>query len=348
MYKRVVIGLVALALLVGAGVAGVAAWRFLDRTPFEDAVASMPADTLRATFTDWSEVRARADGGSLDAGSSSRSVDQFLDRAFEIDLVSTSAVSGSTYALERRFGFSPLGATWEMYGQSREGAVDALRMDESVDLGGVEQSLRQLGYTEPSSGEGSGGVWAGSADLVAQIDPTLSSVMQNIVVMEDERLVLMSDSPSYASLAADAVDDAGSSLASEPGVSSLSRLASSPVSAVLYGSDFACEALSMSSADEEDQRVADEMVAAAGGVAPLSGMVMAHQPDRSLVVVMQFEDSDQAAGDLAARVELATGDAIGQGGSFADRFQVSSAETDGDNVVLTLEPVGSAEERAES
>lgn len=345
MHKRVVIGLSVLALVVVA-VGGVAAWRFLQETPFEQAVEAMPAETLRATYTDWAEVRAQADGSSLDAGSSSREVSQFLNRGFEGDLVSTSAISDSTYALERKFGFSPLGASWEMYGQSREGAVDVLRMDESTDVGGIEQTLRQLGYTEPASG--AGGVWAASADLVAQIDPTLSSVVQNIVVLEDERLVLMSDSPSYASLSADVAQGSGSSLMSTTGAASLASAASAPVSAVLFGSDFACEALSMSSADEEDQRVADELVSAAGGVAPLSGMVMAHQPDRSLVVAMQFEDSDQASAELAARVELASGDAVGQGGSFADRFEITSAEADGDNVVLTLEPVGSAEDRAES
>jgi hypothetical protein len=172
--------------------------------------------------------------------------------------------------------------------------------------------------------------------------------MQNIVVLEDERLVLMSDDAAYASQAADVVEGSEPSLTEDQGTASLASVAESPVSAVLFGSDFACEALSMSSADEEDRRVADDLIAGAGGVTPVSGMVMAHEPDRSLVVAMQFEDSDQAADNLAARAELASGDAVGQGGSFADRFEISSAEADGDNVVLTFQPVGSAEDRAES
>jgi hypothetical protein len=65
---------------------------------------------------------------------------------------------------------------------------------------------------------------------------------------------------------------------------------------------------------------------------------MAQQADRSMVVGMHFETSAQASSNLRSRVDLASGDAPGQGGSFADRFTVTSAEVDGRNVVLELEP----------
>lgn len=345
MRRRVVIGVSAVVLLALAGIGGVAAWRFLDKAPFEQAVAWMPPQTLRATYTDWSQVRSLT--GSVDTGSSSREVDELLDRAYEADLISTSAVTGSIHAMEEKYGFSPLGASWEMYGQSREGAVDVLKMREA-DLAAVEDNLRRLGYEEPSGGAGSGGVWAGSVDLVAQVDSSLSPVLQNVVVLPDHDVVLMSDNAAYASMAADVVEGGGSSLWSEPGVPELAGVPSEPVSAVFFASDFACEALSMASADEEDQRVADELVTEAGEIAPLTGLVMAHERDRSLVVGMQFESSDQAEENLRSRVRLASGDAVGQGGSFADRFRIASAEVDDETAVLSLEPVGSAEQKAES
>lgn len=141
-----------------------------------------------------------------------------------------------------------------MYGQSREGVVVAMALPESVDLGEVERNLDTLGYDAPAGGAGSGGVWAGSADLVAQIDPALTPVLQSVVVLPEERMVLMSDSAAYASSSAEVVrGESGSLGEGAEGVQDLADLAVEPVSAVLFASDFACEALSMSSADEEDQ-----------------------------------------------------------------------------------------------
>lgn len=341
MRKRVVVGLVALALVVVVAAGGLFAWRWLSDSAYEQAVATMPASTLRATYTDWAQIRTLQDGTSLGSGSTSREVDGFLDRAYRADLISTSAVYGATYAMGRRYGFSPLDATWEMYGQSREGAVAVMKLPESVDLSGIERDLRALGYDVPADGAGSGQVWAGSVDLVAQIDGSLSPVLQNVVVLEEERVVLMSDNTAYASKSADVVRGSADSLAdASDGVSDLAGIADEPVSAVMWASDFACEALSMTSADEEDQAVADQLLAEAGDVSPLSGLVMAHQPDRSLVVGMHFESAGQAEENLRPRANLAAGEAVGQGGVFSERFDITTAKSTGSNVVLDLEPAG--------
>lgn len=301
----------------------------------------MPATTLRATYTDWALVRELQDGASLDAASTSRQVDGFIDRAYTADLISTSAVYLSTYAMARQYGFSPLGVTWEMYGQSLEGAVAVLKLPKSTDFGAIERNLRRLGYDAPEEGVRSGQVWAGSADLVAQIDGSLTPVLQNIAVLEKERIVLMSDSAAYASSSADVVRGSADSLGEATGgVGELADIADEPVSAVMWASDFACEALSMASADEDDQAVADQLVADAGEVSPLSGLVMAHQRDRGLVVGMHFENSGQAEEDLRSRTELASGEAVGQGGTFSDRFDITTARSTGSNVVLDLAPAG--------
>ena len=102
----------------------------------------MPAETLRATYTDWAAVRGLADGTDLGAASSTRDVGSFLERAYDQDLVSASAVADSTYAMNEQYGFSPVDAAWEMYGQSREGAVVVMAMTDEVDLDGVERNLR--------------------------------------------------------------------------------------------------------------------------------------------------------------------------------------------------------------
>lgn len=348
MHKRVAV-LIALVLVVLATAGGVFLWRLLDKTDYEQAVASMPAATLRATYTDWSQVRTAVDAKGLGADSTTRDVSNFLDLAYNADLISTSAVSGSTYAMARRYGFSPLDASWEMYGQSRKGAVVAMKLPESADFAGIERNLRTLGYDVPAAGAGAGSVWAGSADLVAQIDPSLTPVMQNVVVLEEQQVVLFSDNAAYASAAADVVRGSAKSLIEETeGVSDLADLAGEPLSAVLFASDFACEALSMADADEEDQAVAADLISEAGGVSPLAGLVVAHQRDRSLVVAMRFESSAQAEDNLRPRVDLASGEAVGQGGMFAERFDIATATQTDKSVVLDLRPVGSAEDRAQS
>ena len=294
MHKRVVVGLVVLASTLAVAAAGLFAWRMLSRTDYERAVAMMPASTLRVTYTDWSRIRAMTGDATIAGDATASDIDAFLGRAYDQDLTSTSAVHDATYAMADRYGFSALDASWEMYGQSREGAVAVMAMPDSVDLGEVEVNLQALGYDAPPDGAGSGGVWTGSVDLVAQIDPSLTPVMENLVVLHDERVVLMSDDSAYASSSAEAVGDEVASL------------------------------------DEEVE-----------GVEELD-------PDHSMTVGMYFELSDQAAKDLRPRVELATGEAVGQGGTFPDRFRLASGKQSGHTVVLDLQPVGPRSERTES
>ena len=334
MSRRAAVVAAAAVLLV---VAGFVAWRaFAPSSDYEAAMATLPDTTLRATYTDWREVRAAADGAGLDAGAGEDEVAAFLGRAFDRDLVSTSAIGDSTAAMRDRYGVSPLDASWEALGQSPSGQVVVLKVGEDVDLGGVEQRLRSLGYETPDGGLGTGGTWAGSPDLVAALDPALTPVFQNFAVLEDERLVVLSDRAEAVSAAVEVVRGDAPAL-DEP---DLAAAAEEPVTAVLWGADFACEDLAMASADEEDQQVADQLVQEAGGVSPLTGLVVATQADGSLRVALEFETEDQASENLQPRVDLAAGEAPGQGGSFADRFTVSNGEADGDTVLLELDPGG--------
>lgn len=347
MHRRFLVGLVVLALLAAVVLGGVLGWRWLRKSELEQALGSMPAESLRVTYTDWSAVRAEV-GGGVGAGASAGEVSAFVDRAYDSGLAWTSSVAGSTAAMASRFGFSAVTAQWEAYGQSPEGAVAAMRLPEGTDFAAVERRLARLGYDAPAAGPGSGGVWAGSPDLVAQIDPSLTPVLQNLVVLPDERIVLMSDAASYASSSADVLTgDADGLVAASEQVASLARVTAEPVTAVVYAADFACseDALSMAQAGPDDQALADQLVADAGGVSPLSGLVLAHEPDGTLLVRMAFESADQAEENLRPRAELAAGEAVGQGGSFTDRFTVEEARQEGSTLTLTLEPVGSVGEQ---
>ena len=337
MRTRVVVYVAGLAVV--AALVGVVAWRLLGATTtYREALDTLPASTLRTTFTDWSHVRQEAGGSGLGADASRAKVDAFLERAYDLDLTFGSAVSESTYALQRRFGFSPLEAQWEVFGQSRDGQVDVLRLDDDVDVAALEGRLRTLGYTPPSKGAGSGGTWVGGADLVAKLDPELTPVQQNVVVIPDEHLVLMSDNAAYVSSAASVVTGASTSLGSASGVDDLASAAGEPVTAVQWASTFACEDLSMGAADDEDQQAGEDLVEEAGGVSPVQGVLMAQHADRSLVFGLHFETSEQASRNLQPRVDLASGPAPGQGGSFGERFTITSGEADGQDVVIEARP----------
>lgn len=335
MQRRVVVlvAFVVLALVL----AGLVAWRVLGaRTDYAVAVEALPQSTLRASYTDWESVRLAVGDAAPGPAASRREAAAFVDRAYEGDLSGTSAIVGSTYPLQEEFGFSPLDIKWEVYGQSTEGAVDVVRLQDTSDMLGIERRLRTLGYDEPSGGAGRGGTWAGSADLVATIDGDLSPVQQNVVVLAEERLVLMSDSASYASTTAEVVSGDVPSLSSVSGVEDLVSVSDEPVNAILWAKDFACEDLGMADADPNDQERADQLTTDA--LSPLAGLVMAREQDRSVRVRMRFESSDQASANLQPRVDLASGEAVGQGGTFPDRFSISSAEADGSAVTMVLQP----------
>jgi hypothetical protein len=337
MSRRVV--LLVAGVLVVAVLAGLVAWRLLGRSStYESALETLPRSTLRATYTDWEEVRRLAHGTSLDEKSSAGKVQAFLGRAYDQDLTSGSGVDESTRAMAKVFGFSPLDAKWEVLGQSRKGQVDVMRLDDDVDTGDIERALRRVGYDPPPGGVGKGGTWVGSPDLVAQTNPDLTPVHQNFAVLPDKHLVLMSDSASYVSEASEVAGGSGDSVLDVAGVESLAETADEPVTAVQWASTFACEDLAMGSADEGDQRTGERLVAEAGKVSPLTGLVMAQQADRHIIVGMHFETSDQASENLQPRVDLASGDAPGQGGSFDERFRLTSGHADGEDVVLRLAP----------
>ena len=333
-----VTGVVLLVLVAGA-VAGVVAWRVLGASStYTQALGVLPPSTLRTTYTDWQVVREQARGTRLGAGSSRSAVQGFLTRAYDLDLTSGSAVGDSTAAMQELYGVSSLDARWEVFGQSRQGQVDVLRVEDDVDLPGVERALRRLGYTAPTAGSDRGGTWTLSPEKVSALDASLTPVQQNVVVLPDERLVLMSDTTAYASTAARVARGDGRSLADVAGVTSLASRVGEPVAAEQWTSTFACEDLTMGSADQGDQATGRQLVQRAGGVNPLEGLVMAQAPSRRLVVGMHFETSRQASRDLQPRTDLASGPAPGQGGSFRDRFRVTSGEADGQDVILQLRP----------
>lgn len=332
--RRLTIVGVVLALVAAVAI-GVVVWQRQDRTDLERAMDFLPAETQRVAWTDWHGVRDEL-GVDLDADSPGDDAQKLVDDGFEPDLTSGSAMVQSAQALHEKFGFSPASVEWEALGQSADGAVVALQLSDDADFDELADNLATLGYTEPSDDDG---VWEGGIDLMPKIDPSLNPEFQYVALLADERMVLTSDESSYLETALSTAKGDHDSLEGEEDVADVASVAGDPLSGVLLEGDHACQALAMSQADDEDQRVAADLVTEAGTVNPLTGFLLASQPDGRIRAVLGFESDDQAEANTESRRRLAEGPAAGQGGDFADRFAVESAEQDGRNVVLTLDPV---------
>jgi len=327
-----VLSTVVVLVLVGLGARAV--WHDRHRTGLREALDVVPRATLRLAFTDWAAVRRQLDVPDQ-ARPTAATLDKLTSKAYDTDLSAASSIDESTAALQKNFGFSPATVEWEAYAQSRAGATMVVRLPDDVDPHDVTDHLADLGFKKPDS---STGVWRGGIDLVAAIDPTITPELQYVAVLADRHLVVTSDTASYAEQAVAAAKGDKDSLGDVASTRQLVETMKEPAAAMVWSGDFACEDLAMSQADEDSQSQADSLVQAAGGVSPLSGLVMAMTPDRHLVVGELFESSGQARGDLRPRAKLAVGEAPGRGGSFSDDLRLVSSRTDGPVVLLEFRP----------
>ena len=91
------------------------------------------------------------------------------------------------------------------------------------------------------------------------------------------------------------------------GLDAVAEAIGEPLSAAVYTGDYACGALAMSQADADDQAQADELIAEAGEVNPVTGFAMAAQPGGDVRVAMAFENDDQARTNADTRARPGRG-----------------------------------------
>jgi hypothetical protein len=326
---------VVVVVLAAAAVAGLRWWRDSHRSDLARAMAMAPADARRLSWTDWAGVREEL-GLSLSADSSSAEVTDLVDRGFEADLTSMSALVDSAPVMHVQLGFSPATVDWELFTQSETGAAVTLGLPEPADFDDVADHLGRLGYTEPSSDTG---VWEASPDVLGDVGP-LTPELAFIAFDADARVIVTSDTGAGAEVALDAVKEdteLGGGLGEV--VRSIDA-ASTPLSGAFYTGDQVCGALSMGQADSTDRDQAAELLAAAGEIHPLTGFAMTKESGGDLRVAMAFETEDRARTNADTRAVLASGPAPGQGGDFTDRFELGRVTAEGRVVLMELTPTG--------
>lgn len=324
---------IALVLLV-AVVAGWWWWRSLHMTELERALTYTPHDAARMSWTDWSGVR-RELHASLDADSSPGELGRFMDRAFDRDLSSSSALGQSATVLQQRFGFSPASVEWEMFSQSDQGAVIIMRMPDDTDFDTLGDDWERIGYTRPDTETG---VWRGGVDLLPRVAANLTPELQYLALDPDDHLVLASDTAEYLGHAISVTTGDEDSISGDDAIAAVVSDSGTPLAAAVYTGDQACRELAMSEADATDRKQADELLARAGEVNPMTAFAMALQASGQVDVSMGFETSDQARTNADTRATLASGPAPGQGGTFDDRFRLGPVTADGDVVHMVLRP----------
>jgi hypothetical protein len=309
-----------------------------DRTELSQALDVVPAQTERLGFTDWALVRS-ALKVKLGDHPGQAAIEKMTSRAYDTDLSASSSIDESAAALQRYFGFSPATMLWEAYAQSSTGPTMVVRMPDDFDLDTVRHHLDDLGFTKPASDDG---VWLGGIDLVAGIEQTtthtITPELQYVAVLADQHLIVTSDSEDYAKKAVAVALGKKESLGDVDAVRAAVDPLDEPAAANVWARDFACQDLAMGQDDPATKEQGDALVARAGKISPLSGLVMALAPDRTLRISELFENDDAAKENLTARARLIVGEAPGRAGSFSDDLRLISSKTDGPTVQLTLKP----------
>jgi hypothetical protein len=321
-WRRAALAAAVALVVVVAGLVGVAWWRHAHRSGLREALTLVPDDVQRYSWTDWAGVR-RAVHVRDDEHPSGSDVDAFLEKGYDADLTSASAMVTSADALQSHLGFSPATADSELFAQSDSGAVVVV---DPASTDGLDRALERTGYKK-----GKGGIWDG-VDASASLGITPEF---NYIAVHDGR-VFASDSSEY-------LDEVlGGGFSPDDDVDRVADAVGDPVSAVLYSGDYVCGHLAMSQADDVDQAQAAELIRQAGGVDPLTAFAMAADDHRQVTVALGFENHDQAVHNADARAELASGPAPGQGGDFGDRFRLGRVAADGSVVTMRLRPVQGA------
>ena len=325
--RRILIAGLAILVVVGALVA----WRATGNTTrFAQAVHLAPGGTQRVTWTDWARLRDLLKEGRVPEGDD---VARFLDEGFEADLTATSALLSSMDWLSE-VGLSPATLDWEMLAQSSDGAALVLHAARDLDFDQLEAQLAQSGYARKDPEADS---WLGGGEVASTLG--ITPELQNLILLPDDRLVVASDRAAYAAQVAEVARGERDHLS---GLDHLIASAGTPASAVLLAGSYACEHLAMGQADEADQAEGAELIAQAGDVGPLDGYLVAAQTARRGRILLGSSSSDRAEREAKARAALAVGPAPGQGGSYADRFDLVEASTQDRVVVLDVRLVPGA------
>jgi len=305
------------------------------------ALDTVPEDTLTANFTDWAQVRDVLDMPDIAAGSAGDR-EAFATAAYEEDLSVASSLAGSVEGMVDNFGWSVLDAEWEMFAQARTGAVSVVALGADVEMAEVISGLERLGYTAPAKAPQDGGVWHDGADIVAGIGPDMTAGLAAVAVLADRRLVVASDEEAYAAATVAVITSGQGAMGDVGDVAATAVSLYGDAVAVVHQGSRACAITSYATADDGDRADAVQRADDAGGLLPQKalGFGLRRQTDGLVLeVVLRFANQAEAVDQAQVRRRLSTGEAVGQGGTYDERFTVTDDDVQGTTLLMELQPV---------
>ena len=245
--------LVAAAAVVGVPLVAATA----HRTDLERAVAVRAADTQRALVDRLGRRPARARRRPRRPLRRPTTLEQFLLRRLR-RRPHLRLRDGATRrrCCSRRFGFSPADVDWELFSQCTAGAVLIVGLPDGVDFDELGDGFEALGYERPATrtrASGTAGRGACSpASSRREPDARSSSTSPSTPTTT-------CCSPATAARTCEtAVRRPRTTTWTTPGLpTTWPRRSGEPLSAAVYTGDYACKALAMAQADEDDQSTAD-------------------------------------------------------------------------------------------
>jgi hypothetical protein len=312
------------------------------RSRLTQALDTLPQSTLTANFTDWHAIRETLDATDVTSATPEPGRRAVLDAAYGDDLSAVSGLAGSALDMSEPFGWSVFEVDWEAFGQGRQGAVIVAALDEEVDPGPIVAALAELGYQRPDTGADDGGVWRGGPDRLAAVGAALTPMLEHVAVLAEERLVVLSDAPAYAARTVDTIRGDAGALGDIGEVAMTAEPLERAITTVVHRPPQACAVGSYGDASMADRELAAARIDAVGGVQAHRGLgfgIERVDDGWELVVSMSFETAADAERDRSPRTALARGPAVGQGGTYEERFDLVSGGIVGTELVLRLRPL---------
>lgn len=338
--RRSIAAAVVLALAIGSGALIERGSDDL-RSDLVRALDSVPATTLTANFTDWRQVRETLDAAEVTNAAPESRRRELLDAAYADDLSAVSGLAGSALAMAEPFAWSVFDLDWEVFGQAREGAVIVAALGEDTDVDTVVGALDRLGYERPDTGADDGTVWVGGPDKLAAAGGSLTPMLEHVAVLADERLVVLSDTPDYAARTVDTITSGSESMGGLGRVAATAVPLEGQLATVVHRPPRACVVTSYASTSKGDRELAEARIGAVGGLRSHHGLGFGIERAGAgfqLVASMSFETAADADRERLPRTVLAEGPAIGQGGTYEERFSLAGVEVVGTDLVFRLRP----------
>ena len=300
----------------------------------EPALDTLPQQTLIANYTDW---RRSADELASDVSSARLSEARAAacsTRPTSRDYSTTSVLSGSTRTW-RRYGWTVLDSEWEMYGQSRDGAVDVLRMPDDFDFSAADGALSKLGYAEPEDH----GVRVAVDEALAAITASLTPQLTAVAVLPDDHLIVTSDARPTPFSPSDTIGGDQDSLLDDDGVARWPRRSRTPAVRPVDVRSLAAPRRASTDADPAQQALARQRISKRrrhhAGPRRWRWSIDA---ESRLTVVMDFSTPADAEDDRAARSGSPRARPRTRAGRSRSASASASVEVDGWVIVMVLTP----------